>query len=213
MSSRRIVTYASPGRPRRGRRRQTVALATATALCGVVAAIAWASAASTSRPRAVTQPRAVARPTRSAAVLTAVEALYRLTVSALTDRARFERAVRSVAAPSAASHVRRSFGATDPTLLAAFAQRPAVLRGAPLGYRVTSFSPRAASVAIWNVAIAGTRRYGVQVQWRTLTIDVVWVKDRWQVVGGSGRAGPAPSAPLAHLTTSAAAFTPLRYAP
>ena len=210
MSGRRTVTYAAargPGRPSRS------AWALAAVVVAVAAIVAVLSGSGThSRPAA--GPRAVApQPTRHGAVRAAVSALYRLSIPALLDRRRFDAELSQVAAPRAAGRVRASFGAAEPSMLAAFAERPRLLRGAPLGYRVESYSPRSANVAIWSVAVAATQRYGTQVQWRTLNVELAWTAAGWKVTGGSGRSGPVPSGSAERLATSASGFEPLRHVP
>jgi len=142
-----------------------------------------------------------------------VTALYRLSIPAFLDRRAFDASLRDVAAPRSAGRVRATFGASDPAMLAAFTERPRVLRAAPLGYRIERFSASSASVAIWSVAVAGTQRYGVQVQWRTLTVDLAWTPAGWKVTGGSGRGGPDPSGSVARLAASGSTFVPLRHVP
>jgi hypothetical protein len=201
-----FVYAASSHRPRRPRARWAV-LALAF-LLGLVALAAWVvhEPASHSRPA----PRRPAlQPTPASAVRVAVDALNGLTVPALLNRRAFEAAVSRYAAPEAASRIRATFGAADPRLLAAFAERPRILRGAPIGYRVERFTPQRASVAVWTVAVAATRRFGVRVAWRTLTIDLVWTAGGWMVSGGAGRNGPVPSAPLARFAAASARFKPV----
>jgi hypothetical protein len=181
---------------------------------GVVAVAATAAIWSGTRSDTAAGPRAVApQPTRDGAVRAAVSALYRLSIPALLDRRRFDAEIRQVAAPRAAGRVRATFGAAEPSMLVAFAERPRLLRGAPLGYRVESYSPRSANVAIWSVAVAATRRYGSQVQWRTLNVELAWTATGWKVTGGSGRSGPVPSGSVERLATSASGFEPLRHVP
>jgi hypothetical protein len=152
-------------------------------------------------------------PTRASAVRAAVAALYELSVPAVLSRARFDEAVRRLAAPGARRRLEATFGAAQPVLASAFRRSPRVLRGAPLGYRVERFSLRAARVAIWSVAIAGSPDFEPEAQWRTLAIDLVWTRGGWRVGGGSGVAGPDPSTPVRELATQASSFRSLTHVP
>jgi hypothetical protein len=201
-----FVYATSDGRPRRSRARWVVV---SVAFLLGLAALAVRAVHEPTRHSPHPPRHATARPTYGSAVRAAVDALEGLTVPALLDRRAFETAVSRYGAPEAAPRIRATFGAADPRLLAAFAERPRVLRGAPVGYRIERFTRRSASVAVWTVAIAATKRFGVRVAWRTLTIDLVWMAGRWRVTGGAGRNGPVPSAPLARFAAASARFNPL----
>jgi hypothetical protein len=158
-------------------------------------------------------PVARLEPTRSSAVQAAVDALYALSVPAITDRQRFAESVQRLAAPGAVEHVEEVFGATDPSVVAAFRHQPSVLRGAPLGYRIDRFENMSASIAIWSVAIAAASGERAQSQWRTLVIDLVWTPSGWRVTNGAGVDGPAPSTAQPELATQAAGFSSFRHVP
>jgi hypothetical protein len=158
-------------------------------------------------------PIARLEPTRSSAVQAAVDALYALSVPAITDRRRFAASVQRLAAPGAAEHVKDVFGDTDPAVVAAFRRQPSVLRGAPLGYRIDRFENTSASIAIWSVAIAAASGERARSQWRTLVIDVVWTPNGWRVTSGAGVDGPAPSTAQRELATEAAGFRSFRHVP
>lgn len=211
MSERGTFTYgAATGSARPGARAWLLAALVALAL---LSALAWFLAGRTQAPPPRASHPPAPAPTRRNAVESAVSALYQLSIPAVTDRRRFDRAIRDLAAPGATGRIRATFGATDPATLAAFAERPHVLRSAPLGYRIEAYDGRSASVAIWTVAIAGTRRYGISVEWRTLTIELAWTGRQWKVVGGAGRNGPVPTGSVTRLATSASTFEPLRHVP
>jgi hypothetical protein len=209
VSERRAFTY---GAARSAPARSRWWVVGAMAVCAVVGLIAWTVAGTTQMPgdhRTSTLPT----PTRSSAVRAAVAALYALSIPALTDRRRFDATVNELAEPRAVGRVRATFGAADPAMLAAFGERPSVLRSSPLGYRIDSYDGRSASVAIWTVAIAATRRYGIDVVWRTLSVDLAWTGDAWKVVGGAGSSGPAPTGPIARLAKAESRFRILRHVP
>jgi hypothetical protein len=213
VSGRRTVTYGAARGPSRPGARAAWVLA--ALICTVAGgAVIWIGSGTTERHSTSPIHRAVEpRPTRDGAVRAAVSALYRLSIPALLDRRRFEAELRDVAGPRATGRVRASFGAAEPAMLAAFAERPRVLRGAPLGYRIDRYTRRSADIAIWSVAVAGTRRYGIQVQWRTLNVELVWTAAGWKVAGGSGRAGPIPAGRAQRLARSTSNFQALRHVP
>jgi hypothetical protein len=210
---RSVVVAGSAGRRRSRWRAGLVVLLALVAVIGAAAVVAANRpqvpvAAAPSR-----KPMVLHRPTRDSAVTAAVDALYALTVPAITDQARFAAAVKRLAAPGAGEHVRDVFGDTDPDLIAAFRRGPSVLRGAPLGYRIDRYTTAAASVAIWSVAIAGAYGERAQSQWRTLVVDLKWTPRGWRVTNGGGVDGPTPSTPQAELAAEAAGFRSFRYVP
>lgn len=211
--SRRSVTLAQSQSVSGGRRLGVSAAAAVVAL--TVGAGIWTLTDTTSPEPSAAPIRAVPamQPSRSTAVRTAVDALYALTVPALTDRTRFEAAVTRYAAPEATEHVAAVFGAGEREAIAAFSRRDAVVRGAPLGYRVDRYSNTTASVAIWSVAIAGAPGEAAVSQWRTLVVDLSWTPSGWRVTSGAGVSGPAPSTPLSELAAEAAGFRSFRYVP
>jgi len=150
---------------------------------------------------------------RTTAVVAAVDALYALTIPAFTDRRRFEAAARRLAAARTIDRVRSAFGEVDPDVVAAFADRRSVLRGAPLGYRIDTYDGARASVAIWSVAIAAAPNEPPQSQWRTLVVDLEWTPAGWRVTNGVGIDGPAPDTPQRELAAQAASFRSLRHVP
>ena len=152
-------------------------------------------------------------PTQDGAVRKAVEALYALSVPAILDRRRFEVAVTRLAAPGFERKIIDAFGATGAQLAVAFRRGPRVLRAAPLGYRVVRYTTQSASIAIWSVAVAASRDFHSDAQWRTVVIDLVWTRAGWRVSGGSGSAGPDPTTPLDELATEASSFRSLTYVP
>ena len=152
-------------------------------------------------------------PSERGAVKTAVAALYELSIPAILDRARFRNAVARLAAPGFEEKVNAAFGTTGAGLAMSFQRGPRVLRAAPLGYRVVRYAPPDASVAIWSVAIAASRGFENDAQWRTVVIELSWSGSAWKVTGGSGSAGPDLDTPLAELAREASGFRSLTHAP
>jgi hypothetical protein len=146
-------------------------------------------------------------------VQAAVSAVYELSAPAVTSPKRFERAVRRLAAPGARSRLESTFGAVDPSLVAAFRHGSSVFRGTPVGYRVDRFTSTTASVAIWTVTLAASRDFPATAQWRTLVIKLAWTRDGWKVANGDGYAGPDPTTPLRRLASAASRFRSFDYVP
>lgn len=92
---------------------------------------------------------------------------------------------------------------------------PIIYRQAAVAWRVDSFSPDRAGVAIWNVGVL--TRDGVappQAGWATSTFDLVWERDDWKVERETITPGPAPildnsaaPATAAQLTAALRGFT------
>jgi hypothetical protein len=212
---RRSVIVAGSATRRRHRGRLLLLLVPIAALLLVVIGAIGPQEPShlTPRPRAAPQSKPALTPTRGSAVQAAVNALYALSGSAITNRREFSMAVDRLAAPGTAERVRAVFGDTDPEIVAAFRRKPSVLRGAPLGYRIDEYRNGTASVAIWSVAIAGPAGQRPQAQWRTLVVGLAWTAQGWRVTNGAGVEGPSPSTSQPELAAQASGFKVFRYAP
>lgn len=69
-----------------------------------------------------------------------------------------------------------------------------VLRMTPLGYRVESFAPGRASVAVWQLTLLATPEREPIGAWSTSRAELSWVGGRWRVERfGSDVPGPAPA--------------------
>jgi hypothetical protein len=63
----------------------------------------------------------------------------------------------------------------------------------PLAWRVESYSPDSASIAVWIVTLlSATGVAAPQTAWMTVTVDLAWVNDRWRVDAVRDRPGPTP---------------------
>jgi hypothetical protein len=204
------VVARSAARTRRWRRGHVLVAIVVLAMLAEAAIAASLLKQPSSPSRA---PRPALSPTRDGAIRMAVKALYSLSIPAIADRARFETAIVELAAPGFDREVAADFGDAGAELAVSFRRAPHVLRAAPLGYRVVRYTPRAASVAIWSVAIAASRDFAPDAQWRTVVIDVAWTRGGWRVTGGSGTAGPDPSTRLRELAVESSRFRTLTYAP
>ena len=138
--------------------------------------------------------------TESGAVAAAASAVELLDGPALLDSARIHRLVDRIAASSARTTLARAYaqGAVEVRTRLAVDSVPApvvILRSALAGYRVESYTPSAATVAIWRVGIVGS---GASVQpqqsWRTETVSLVW-EHGWKVTSFASAPGPTPPLP------------------
>lgn len=93
--------------------------------------------------------------------------------------------------------------------------------GAPLAYRVVSYSPAQARVEIWSLALLGNDA-GVQpqVSYGTTTTTLRWQDSDWKFDSSTTSVGPTPALSRGQTPTSGAAFVPrvrplreFRYAP
>jgi hypothetical protein len=158
-----------------------------------------------------TSPRPVGPPTKTmreanrtrtpaGAVTAAASAVELLDGPALLDSVRIRRLIERIAASSARSSLARAYGegATEVRSRLAVDSVPApvvILRSALAGYRLESYKPSAATVAIWRVGIVGS---GASVQpqqsWRTETVSLIW-EHGWKVTSLASTPGPTPPLP------------------
>lgn len=96
----------------------------------------------------------------------------------------------------------------------------AAFEGWPLGYRVTSFSPARATVAVWHLDLAASSTLGLMTSdYLTTTYEVRWLAGTWRIDRASNVPGPTPPAPNAPLpavdrfATAIREFSGYRYAP
>jgi hypothetical protein len=72
-----------------------------------------------------------------------------------------------------------------------------VLRVAPLGWRVVTFTNDSARVETWTIAVGGKPGVGngIVSNFKTSTIDLVWERGAWRLAGSpQGKDGPTPVA-------------------
>jgi hypothetical protein len=93
-------------------------------------------------------------------------------------------------------------------VLGAPAQRgEVVLRMTPLGYRVEAFTPRRATVAVWQVTLLATPERDPIAAWSTSRAELVWTQGRWTVERfGVDMPGPVPSVTAPAAPTDADEF-------
>ena len=152
------------------------------------------------RGQSRTPAESVAERSRSGAVVAATSHLDALGGSTLLDPARLQRTVRSIASsaalPTLESAYREAARTAREQLGAGKTPEPIlILRAAPVGYRIESFSADAARISIWRVGIVGSgATVEPQQSWRTETVSLVWEKGDWKVA--ALRSSPGPTPPL-----------------
>jgi hypothetical protein len=109
----------------------------------------------------------------------------------------------------------RDFASTvaDPSRLAA---DPAlVLRAAPMGYRVESYTADEARVAVWSVVTgAGTAELPLATAWGTERLTLRWEQDDWRIAAIDRESGPTPidgAATPAETVARMNGFVPFTY--
>ena len=149
-----------------------------------------------------------AESTRASAVAAAATYVSELDGSILLDSTRLRAVVNRIASAQA-----------RPTLVTAYEQAAAqarerlglgtapapvvILRAAPVGYRVDSYSARSATISIWRVGIIRSgATVDPQQSWATETVTLVWESGRWEVAGFSSSPGPTPPLPAGVAATS-----------
>jgi hypothetical protein len=145
--------------------------------------------------------------TVSGAAAAAAASVELLDGPALLDSIRIRQLVDRLAAAKARDGLARAYelGAAQARARLAADSVPApvvILRAALVGYRVDSFTPSAATVAVWRVGIVGS---GASVQpqqsWRTETVSLVWERGAWKVAAFASSPGPTPPLPTAARAT------------
>ncbi len=151
-------------------------------------------------PAPVEPGRAVTAPTREGAARAAAQALSSLADARLLEDRTARRVVVAQIAPSGyRAELNPLFDRTYDYLagiLGAPASRgEVVLQMTPLGYRVEAFTPRRASVAVWQVTLLATPERAPIAAWSTSRAELLWSGGRWRVERfGVDTPGPVPSA-------------------
>ena len=132
-------------------------------------------------------PTARSAHTSAGAAVAAAGSITAFDGNVLLDPQRLRTVVERIAAPSARSRSRREFEQasmqTRSELGVGAAPRPVVvLRSAPVGYRIETYSPTRAQVAVWYVGIVGSgATVTPQQSWRTQIVSLVWNNGAWKV--------------------------------
>jgi hypothetical protein len=147
------------------------------------------------------------------AVAAAAAAVEALDGPAVLEPNRIGRLVKQLAASGARGGLARAYeqGAAQARARLATNSVPApvvILRAVLVGYRLDSFTPSAATVAVWRVGIVGS---GATVQpqqsWRTETVSLVWEEGDWKVASFASTPGPTPPLPNVGATAIGDLFT------
>lgn len=98
---------------------------------------------------------------------------------------------------------------------------PTLYQGAPLGYRVVSFSPDRAVVEVWGLSLLGnTTTIQPQISFHTGTATLLWQRGDWKLDTNASQPGPTLAAapntqpsPAEQTVTFARRLRELHYAP
>ena len=140
--------------------------------------------------------------TSAGAAVAAAGSITAFDGNVLLDPQRLRTVVERIAAPSARADLVSEFEQasvqTRSELGVGAAPRPVVvLRSAPVGYRIETYSPTRAQVAVWYVGIVGSgATVAPQQSWRTQIVSLVWENGAWKVTRFQSSPGPTP--PLAN---------------
>lgn len=102
--------------------------------------------------------------------------------------------LRAVTVAPLTSQALRAASATVALTDRLSARGPAVIDGWRLGWRVLSYTPHRAQVAIWTMGIAASPALVLSPDWSTTTCTVKWSEDSWRVATAQTSAGPTPPA-------------------
>jgi hypothetical protein len=112
---------------------------------------------------------------------------------------------------TAGASLDRAYEAEAARVRATYGGAPAISRFALVGYRVRRPGPRAATVAIWAVALAAGRT-GTGASGRsTLAVGLRSRDARWRIASVTAVPGPAPTDDARELARAAASFHPFRH--
>lgn len=169
------------------------------------------------RPQPETPSRSVTAPGPTPDRHSAADAALRYTQELVVVGVRrpevYGRRLHEIAAPGSTTRVREAFGSGAEEVRALVRGKSAVLRAAPIGYRIDAFNTDQATVSVWMVALAGGPLLEPTAQWRLLTVELRWTEAGWRVEDGHGGGGPSPRSPLPLLVAEAATFAEVRHVP
>lgn len=214
----RDVTGTLATQERRGSRRVLVYLVAGVVVLGIGIAIGsrittrnqtapptTKTTTQSATPRSVTEtpsPTARSVHTAAGAAVAAAGSITAFDGNVLLNPQQLRTVVERIAAPSARTDLTREFEQasvqTRSELGVGVAPRPVVvLRSAPVGYRVETYSPTTAQVAVWYVGIVGSgATVTPQQSWRTQIVSLIWTNGAWKVTAFQSSPGPTP--PLAN---------------
>lgn len=138
-------------------------------------------------------------PTREGAARAAARALSSLADARLLDSRAARRAVVAhIAPPGYRAELNPLFDRTyeylSGVLGAPVRRGEVVLQMTPIGYRVESFAPPRATVAVWQLTLLATPERASIAAWSTSRAELAWSGRRWRVERfGVDTPGPVPS--------------------
>jgi hypothetical protein len=198
----------APADSRARRRTVVAALAALACLAGGAVLVRAAGADSGSGPTAATVPSsttsisspesdgvAVDRPTEEGAVRTAVRVVAESQDWLYLSDDDVRAAVLSVATPLAGPALAELTVADVAAARAelGLSSGPVWWLVHPLASRVTAFTPQAAEVEVWAVTVlAAVDVAAPQTEWLTVTVDLAWSVEGWEVESIRDRPGPSP---------------------
>ena len=147
-------------------------------------------------------------PTRRSAVTAAATYVSELDGATLLDQARVHRIVDRIASTQArpgliTAYEQAAAQARERLGLGTVPAPVVILRAAPVGYRVESYSQGSAAISIWRVGIVGSgATVDPQQSWATERVNLVWQHGAWRVAAFSSTPGPTPPLPTTVTTTS-----------
>jgi hypothetical protein len=146
-------------------------------------------------------PTSAAAPTRAKAVAAAATYVSELDGPVLLDPKHLDAVVGKIASPQArqslvAAYDQASNEARARLGLGTVPPPVVILRAAPVGYRVDSYSAHSATISIWRVGVIGSgATVDPQQSWATETFTLVWESGAWKVAGLASSPGPTPPLP------------------
>ncbi len=128
----------------------------------------------------------------------AVNYLGALAGPQLLDPSAYDALLRRMATGGGYSHLKSQADAGRPQALQnlGVGSSPApqlIVRSAPLGYRIDSYSPAHGSISVWSVGVVGSSTTRPpDASWSTTTITLEWQGGDWRMSGYRTNAGPVP---------------------
>ena len=163
------------------------------------------------------------------AVAAAANYTRALSSDLILDETRRRAAIATLAAPEARARLQKTFDQAVVSLRQGLGVGEAdsgaqvLLRATPVGWRVESYSGRAATVAIWVTSVGGSvggsAPVPVREGWGTTTVQLRWAGGDWKQVASTTTDGPVPIADVApptaagELVSQANEFKEFTYAP
>ena len=134
------------------------------------------------------------------AVHSATRYLSQLSEAAVANGHVARQIVNAVTTGSLRAELERSLPATATAIEKRLrgSRSATVFEGWPLGFRVESFEPSRATVAIWHLDVGASSALGLMTtQYTTTTYELRWIENSWRIAAAESVAGPTPPPPSA----------------